>query len=84
MKAQFIGPLVFGGMNLKVEGARCFPRRLAPPLGESQMKFFSGRAGVEVIGGRGGEDRPGGKPQETNRRQADVIDQVFYSHEKRQ
>lgn len=25
MKAQFIGPLVFGGMNLKVEGTICFP-----------------------------------------------------------
>lgn len=25
MKAQFIGPLVFGGMNLKVEGMICFP-----------------------------------------------------------
>lgn len=25
MKAQFIGPLVFGGMNLKVEGESCFP-----------------------------------------------------------
>lgn len=24
MKAQFIGPLVFGGMNLKVEGEGCF------------------------------------------------------------
>lgn len=24
MKAQFIGPLVFGGMNLKVEGESCF------------------------------------------------------------
>lgn len=86
MKAQFIGPLVFGGMNLKVEGESCFSLRLPLPqlLEDSQITLFSGRAGVEVIGDRSGEDRPGGEPQETNRRQADVIDQVFYSHEKRQ
>lgn len=51
---------------------------------EILSRVFHVRAGVEVIRDRSGKDRPGGKPQETNWRQADVINQVFYSHEKRQ
>lgn len=42
------------------------------------------RAGVEVIREWGGEDGPGGKPQEANRRQANVINQMFASHKKGQ
>lgn len=51
---------------------------------EILSRLFHVRAGVEVIRERSGEDRPGGKPQETDWRQADVINQVFYSHQKRQ
>lgn len=46
--------------------------------------LFHLRAGVEVIRDWSSEDWPWGKPQETNWRQADVINQMFNSHEKRQ
>lgn len=111
MKAQFIGPLVFGGMNLKVEGERkhaqlkclanfcesvyCFKTWiLIHLLHFYQILWVKGfmtwpvsvspRAGVEIIREWGGEDRSGGKPQEANWRQADVIHQMFASYTKGQ
>lgn len=42
------------------------------------------RAGVAAIREWGGEDRPGGKPQEANRRQTNVINQMFAPHTKGQ
>lgn len=48
------------------------------------LSFVSPRAGVEVIREWSSEDRPGGKPQEANRRQAHVFDQMFASYTKGQ
>lgn len=45
---------------------------------------LSPRAGVEIIRDWGCEDRSGGKPQEANWRQANVIDQMFASYTKGQ
>lgn len=42
------------------------------------------RAGVAAIREWGGEDRPGGKPQEANWRQTNVINQMFAPHTKGQ